>query len=168
MTKCTRSDFGFPACKSRKIALDFFGGNITSNGGILLLKQADAKLGLSRATARAIPDFRRQASVNHTIEQMFRQRIYAIGCGEEDLNDHDELRHDIALQTAGDGRSLPKSSKIQLNLLKRSYFIAFFSFVAPLQESISYSCNIRVSDYKRTGRTKRIQFSLCFYRKGFF
>ena len=51
MTKCTRSDFGFPACKSRKIALDFLGGNITSNGGILLLKQADAKLGLSRAAA---------------------------------------------------------------------------------------------------------------------
>jgi len=92
-----------------------------------------------------IPDFRRQASVNHTIEQMFRQRIYTIGCGEEDLNDHDELRHDIALQTAGDGRSLPKSSKIKLNLLKRSHFISFFSFIAPLQESISYSCNIRVS-----------------------
>jgi len=52
MTKCTRSDFGFPACKSRKIALDFLGGNITSNGGILLLKQADAKLGLSRGGAR--------------------------------------------------------------------------------------------------------------------
>jgi len=44
MTKCTQSDFGFPACKSRKITLDFLGGNITSNGGILLLKQADAKL----------------------------------------------------------------------------------------------------------------------------
>jgi len=82
--------------------------------------------------------------VSHTVEQMFRQ----IGCGEEGLNDHDELRHDIALQTAGDGRSLPKSSKIQLTLLKRSHFISFFSFIAPLQESVGYSCNIRVNSFQ--------------------
>ena len=69
-TLCFTLYLGFPACKSRKIALDFLGGNITSNGGTLLLKQADAKLGLSRAAARTIPDFRRQASVNHTIEQI--------------------------------------------------------------------------------------------------
>ena len=148
MTKCTRSDFGFPACKSRKIALDFLGGNITSNGGILLLKQADAKLGLSRAAARTIPDFRRQASVNHTIEQMFRQRIYAIGCGEEDLNDHDELRHDIALQTAvGCDRPLASPSTlcrfengahrqaaVEMNALLVDRFIA--SYAVPPKEII--------------------------------
>jgi hypothetical protein len=90
----------FPSCKSRKITADFSGGNITSNGGILLLKQADSKRGLTRAAARLVPDARRKSSVKHTLEQMFRQRVYAIGYGEEDLNDHDELRHDIALQTA--------------------------------------------------------------------
>ena len=100
MTECTQTNFNFPACKSRKITVDFSGGNITSNGGVLLLKQADEKLRLTRAAARTISDTRRQASVDHTFEQMFRQRVYAIGCGEEDLNDHDELRHDIALQTA--------------------------------------------------------------------
>ena len=66
----------------------------------MLLKQADRQLGLTGSAARCIPDPRRQASVAHSIEQMFRQRVYAIGCGEEDLNDHDELRHDIVLQTA--------------------------------------------------------------------
>lgn len=100
MTECTQTDFNFPSCKSRKISADFSGGNITSNGGVLLLKQMDSKLGLTRAAARLIPDPRRKASVKHSVEQMFRQRVYAIGCGEEDLNDHDELRHDIALQTA--------------------------------------------------------------------
>lgn len=100
MTECTQTDFTFPTCKSRKITADFSGGNITSNGGVLLLRQADSKLGLTRAAARLIPDSRRTSSVKHSTEQMFRQRVYAIGCGEEDLNDHDELRHDIALQTA--------------------------------------------------------------------
>ena len=113
MTKCTLTNFDFPACKSRKISIDFSGGNITSNGGVLLLKQADTKLGLTRAATKSIPDTRRQASVSHTIEQMFRQRVYAIGCGEEDLNDHDELRHDIALQTAvGCDRALASSSTL--------------------------------------------------------
>jgi len=82
--------------KSKKIATDFSGGNITSNGGVLLLKQADAKLELTRATARAILDARHTASVRHTIEQMFRQRVHAIGCGEEDLNNHDEFNHAAA------------------------------------------------------------------------
>ncbi|MDF7806850.1 IS1380 family transposase [Pontiellaceae bacterium B12219] len=100
MTEYTQTHFNFPSCKSRKITVDFSGGNITSNGGVLLLRQADRKLGLTRAAARLIPDDRRKASVKHSIEQMFRQRVYALGCGEEDLNDHDELRQDIALQTA--------------------------------------------------------------------
>ena len=99
MTECTQTNFDFPSCKSRKVCVDFSGGNITSNGGVLLLKQADAKLGLTRAAARLIPDGRRKSSVKHSAEQMLRQRVYAIGCGEEDLNDHDELRHDIALLT---------------------------------------------------------------------
>ncbi len=81
MTECTQTDFGFPSCKSRKITTDFSGGNITSNGGVLLLKQADRKRGLTRAAARLIPDDRRKSSVVHTTEQMFRQRVYAIGCG---------------------------------------------------------------------------------------
>jgi hypothetical protein len=100
MTERTGTNLAFPSCKSRKIIADFSGGNITSNGGVLLLKQADSKLGLTRAAARLLPDTRHKASVKHSVEQMFRQRVYAIGCGEEDLNDHDELRHDITLQTA--------------------------------------------------------------------
>jgi len=113
MTECTQTDFRFPTCKSRKVSIDFTGGNITSNGGVLLLKQADRKLGLTHAAARLIPDDRRKASVRHTMLQMLRQRIYAIGCGEEDLNDHDELRDDIALQTAvGTDRSLASPSTL--------------------------------------------------------
>lgn len=92
---------------------DFTGGKITSNGGVLLLKQADTKLGLTHTVARLFPDDRRKSSVQHTIKNMLRQRIYSIGCGEEDLNDQDELRHDIAMQTAvGTDQSLASPSTL--------------------------------------------------------
>jgi hypothetical protein len=100
MTECTPTELSFPSCKSRKVTADFSGGNITSYGGASLLRQADRQLDLLRQAARLIPDPRRQASVEHSIESMLRQRVFALACGEEDLNDHDELRKDIALQTA--------------------------------------------------------------------
>jgi len=100
MTECTQTELSFPSCKSKNVSVDFAGGNISSFGGSILLRQADRQLGLLRDAARSIPDPRRRASVKHSVEQMLRQRVYAIACGEEDLNDHDELRKDIVLQTA--------------------------------------------------------------------
>lgn len=100
MTECTQTELSFPSCKSKKVSVDFSGGNISSFGGAVLLRQADRQTGLLRDAARRIPDPRRQASVIHSVEQMLRQRVFAVACGEEDLNDHDELRKDIALQTA--------------------------------------------------------------------
>ena len=100
MTECTQTELSFPSCKSRKVTSDFSGGNITSYGWASLLRQANRQLDLLRQAARLIPDPRRQASVEHSIELMLRQRVFAVACGEEDLNDHDELRKDIALQTA--------------------------------------------------------------------
>jgi hypothetical protein len=89
-----------PICKSRKVSVDFRGGNISSLGGSVLLGQADRKTGLTRQAARLIADPRNQKKITHSLEHMLRQRVYAIACGEEDLNDHEELRKDIALQTA--------------------------------------------------------------------
>jgi hypothetical protein len=100
MTECTQTELSFPSCKSKKVSVDFSGGNISSFGGAVLLRQADRQTGLLRDAARKIPDPRRQASVVHSVEQMLRQRVFAIACGEEDLIDHDELRKDIVLQTA--------------------------------------------------------------------
>lgn len=100
MTECTQTTFSFPSCKSRKVSSDFAGGNITSFGGVMLLKQADRQLGLIHSAAKCIFDPRRQASVTHSVAQMLSQRVFAIACGEEDLNDHGELRADIAMQTA--------------------------------------------------------------------
>ena len=100
MTECTQKSFEFPACKRRVIEANFEGGDITTDGGVLLLRQADSMLGLSEAIAGVLPDPRRKASVDHDGLSLLRQRLYALALGYEDLNDHDQLRQDLAIQTA--------------------------------------------------------------------
>lgn len=86
--------------KRRKVEANFSGGDITSNGGVGLLAQVDKQMGLLRAVAQAMGDPRRRASCDHSQEELLKQRVYSLALGYEDLNDHDELRHDLALQTA--------------------------------------------------------------------
>lgn len=100
MTECYQSSLEFPSVKRRKVELDFRGGDITSNGGIPLLSQVDRHMGLTQAVASAIGDSRRLASCDHSLLELLRQRVYALALGYEDLNDHHELRNDLALQTA--------------------------------------------------------------------
>ena len=97
MTHCNQSVLEFPACKRKKVEASFDGGEVSSDGGLLLLRQVDRKLGLSRRLARALQDPRRKRSCDHSL---LRQRIYALCQGYEDLNDHETLRGDAALQTA--------------------------------------------------------------------
>ena len=66
MTICSRDQLEFPGCKGRKVELDFSGGDVTSDGGVLLLRQADRRLGLISQVARLLADPRRQASCEHT------------------------------------------------------------------------------------------------------
>jgi hypothetical protein len=100
VTECTQESFDFPACKRRRVEATFDGGDITSDGGVLLLQQVDQRLGLSRAIANAMDDPRRQASCAHDLLSLLRQRLYGLALGYEDLNDHQTLRNDLALQTA--------------------------------------------------------------------
>lgn len=107
MTKCnTRNKVFqpslFPSLKGREIKVDFDGGNVSSDGGVLLLKQVDRKMKLLSQIASIMTkyDARNQNKVIHDIKSMLTQRIYGIACGYDDLNDHHELRCDIAWQTA--------------------------------------------------------------------
>ncbi len=109
MTNRNREQLDFPRCKGRKVEADFSGGNVTSDGGILLVRQADRRLGLTASIARLLSDPRRQASCEHTVLSMLRQRVYGLAAGYEDLNDHDSLRHDLAWQTAVE-RDRPSAS----------------------------------------------------------
>ena len=66
----------------------------------MLLRQADRALGLTEQVAKALIDPRRRASCRHDALAIVRQRVYSLALGYEDLNDHDQLRRDLALQTA--------------------------------------------------------------------
>ena len=100
MTNCTQESFHFPPCRRRRVEANFNGGEISSDGGALLLRQVDRRLQLTAAVARALDDPRRQASCEHDLLSLVRQRLYALALGYEDLNDHETLRSDLLLQTA--------------------------------------------------------------------
>jgi hypothetical protein len=102
MTKCTTPSASFPRCKGRQVIARFDGGDVTSDGGILLLRQLDREMGLTRAVARRLSDERDAQRCLHRTETLVRQRVFGLALGYEDLNDHQALRHDIALQTAVD------------------------------------------------------------------
>ena len=88
MTKYYQNPIRFSSVRRRKVEAEFSGGSITGNGGILLLSEVDRQLGLTRALSRCLGDVRRQASCAHGLQGLFRQRLYALALGHEDLNDH--------------------------------------------------------------------------------
>jgi hypothetical protein len=99
MTDCSEQLPLFPGFKSRKIQVDFKGGDISSDAGGLLLRQADRNLGLTKELSKRLTDTRRIKSCDHKHIELLRQRIYGVALGYEDLNDHDTLRKDVAFQT---------------------------------------------------------------------
>lgn len=106
MTKCIASVLEFPRCQGRQVQAEFNGGAITSDGGVVLLRQVDQRIGLTARLSQALPDPRDPARCEHHLRDLLRQRIYGLALGYEDLNDHQALRQDLAVQTAVDRDSL--------------------------------------------------------------
>lgn len=100
MTDCTTKTLEFSSLSRKKIQADFNGGQLTSDGGALLLREVDKKLGLIDAIDNCIPDPRDPRYICHSQRSMLAQRIMAIALGYEDLNDHQTLRNDWLFQTA--------------------------------------------------------------------
>ncbi len=100
MTNRNQKSIEFQALNRKIIQGEFSGGDITSDAGVMLLRAADKKLGLIESINKIIKDPRNPKWIEHTQLSLLRQRIYSIALGYEDLNDHTELRNDIAFQTA--------------------------------------------------------------------
>jgi hypothetical protein len=98
--KCTDARIDFGRFGRRVIEADSRGGDPSSDGGLLLLRQVDQQLGLSRAAAAAIPDPRDPERITHPLRDLLAQRFCGFCCGYEDLNDHKALRGDVLMQTA--------------------------------------------------------------------
>ena len=94
MTECTQDSFEFEAHFSRQVTARFDGGALTTDGGALLLRRADQRIGLLRRLSGCFRDGRRADRVEHPLGELLAQRIYGLALGYEDLNDHEQLRHD--------------------------------------------------------------------------
>ena len=100
MTQRTRRRPILKRLRRQAVELDFQGGTLTSDGGLLLLREVDRRLDLIRRVDQAIPDPRDPAGTLHPQAELLTSRIFGLAAGYEDANDHHTLRHDGAFQVA--------------------------------------------------------------------
>jgi hypothetical protein len=93
-TECSRDLFGFEPVEGREVVAAFDGGAITSDAGALLLGATDRAIRMTERFAACFHDVRRQDLIEHEVVTLIGQRVFGIALGYEDLNDHDDLRHD--------------------------------------------------------------------------
>ena len=96
-TQCNQESFRFHALGTREVVGRFDGGRITSDGGGLLLRETEQATRIIAQFADCFTDHRDPKLIEHTVEELVAQRVYALALGYEDLNDHDDLRHDPLL-----------------------------------------------------------------------
>ena len=102
-TDCTEEQLVFQGVGGRQVVARFDGGRITSDAGILLLREVAERMGLLRRFTQCFADHRDPELIEHTVEEFVAQRVLALACGYEDLNDHDVLRDD-ALRAVAAGK----------------------------------------------------------------
>ena len=90
----TPEQLRFASIPAYSVRADFAGGGLSSDLGPVLLRGVDLQIGLTKRLAAALPDRRHQSYIDHSYHDILTQRIYQIGCGYEDGNDSNSLRHD--------------------------------------------------------------------------
>jgi hypothetical protein len=120
MTECIQETFAFTAHFSRRVEAEFTAGQVSSDGGALLLREVDGRIDLVKRLAGCFLDGRSPLLVKHQVSEMLAQRIYGLALGYEDLNDHDELRRDPLLGLLSGKRQLEEelAGKSTLNRLE--------------------------------------------------
>jgi hypothetical protein len=93
-TECSAAQFDFGTVDGRAVEAAFDAGLVTSDAGALLLGATDRAIGMMRRFAACFHDERRQDLIEHEVATLVGQRVFGIALGYEDVNDHDELRHD--------------------------------------------------------------------------
>ncbi len=101
--------FDLPAVGGKKVTAAFDGGRLTSNAGVLLLREVERTLGIAERLAGCLTDRRDPSRIGHTVAEMLRFRMFAIAAGYEDADDCDALRDDPIFKMAV-GR-LPESGE---------------------------------------------------------
>jgi hypothetical protein len=120
MTECKQEAFTFAAHFSRRVEAGFTAGQVSSDGGALLLREVERKINLLGRLAGCFSDGRNPELIEHTLAEMVSQRIYGLALGYEDLNDHEQLRSDPLFGMLSGKRKLeePLAGKSTLNRLE--------------------------------------------------
>lgn len=143
----------FPV-EQKNVELSFSGERISSDGGLLLLREVNRQIGLIEQISNCITDNRDQRYIDHTIEELVSQRAYQIAAGYEDCNDSDELRHDQILktcvgrlpQTGKDLGSQPTMSRLENSISWRDLYNIGKAFVSHFMESYSSAPEVIILD----------------------
>jgi hypothetical protein len=120
MTECNQETFAFTVHFSRRVEAGCTAGQVSSDGGALLLREVDRRIGLLGRLAGYFSDGRSPMLVTHRLSEMLAQRIYGLALGYEDLNDHEQLRADPLFGLLSGKRELdePLAGKSTLNRLE--------------------------------------------------
>ena len=108
----SRKLINFSKQKGKEIIANFEGGLITSDAGIVWIAELDKKLGITEKFANCFQDYRHPSYVEHSVHDLLAQRLYGIILGYEDVNDHDKLRYDPALEIALEKLDFINSKKL--------------------------------------------------------
>jgi len=84
----------------KKVVVDFNGGEVSSDAGLLFLRETESQIGLIKQVAEALHDPRHPSYIKHQIVELLTQRVFQIACGYEDGNDCNDLRNDPILKIA--------------------------------------------------------------------
>jgi hypothetical protein len=129
-TECTLPSYEFGRLSKRKIVADFSGGDLTSDGGLLLIGAVDQGYQISERLAACFTDHRDSRRVQHELTTLIGQRLYGLVQGYEDLNDHDDLRYDrlfgavLGQLENPHPRCAPLAGKSTLNRLEQAMHVS--------------------------------------------
>jgi hypothetical protein len=121
MTECIQESFSFEGLGQREVVGRFDGGYVVSDGGALLLRQVECRTDILGRFASCFTDQRDPLRIEHSVEQLVKQRVYGLALGYEDLNDHERLRRDpllAVLSGKAEPAQEPLAGKSTLNRLE--------------------------------------------------
>lgn len=125
-TECSAERYSFGQVERRQVVADFSGGQLTSDGGLILVAEVDRRCRISERVAACFTDHREPGRVQHELQDLVAQRLYGLVQGYEDLNDHDLLRHDpmfgiaVGKLKSKHERCAPLAGKSTLNRLEQA------------------------------------------------
>ena len=102
MTECNSDGLEFQGLGRREIRASFDAPAISSDAGGLLLRELEERLGILQQFAQCFDDYRSPIYTVHSVEALLKQRVFGIALGYEDLNDHEQLRHDPLMAILAD------------------------------------------------------------------